>query len=395
MTCYLSPHCVLKWLETPSVYDLFADELYELDREAFSFLQACAAPGGGDGSAVDKAFLDYCIGEGIIGAVPCRRERPPVRPSPAPSLRYLELQITDRCNLQCGHCYIGRSGDRELPLDALTRVLDEFETVQGLRLLITGGEPLLHRRFDDINRLLPRYAFRKVLFTNGLLLDRARMRDLAVEEVQFSVDGMEQGHDALRGQGAYRKVMRAVEETLAEGLSVSVATMVHRGNLHEFDAMEARFTALGIKDWTVDAPCAAGSLKEHSLVQVSPREAGRYLNYGFGAGLHGGGEGFACGLHLLSVLADGRIAKCAFYADAPLGTLAEGLQECWSRLVPVKLADLECAALSCAVIEQCRGGCRYRAAVTGSEDSYAGTGERPDALSMRRDLYRCHAYDII
>ena len=37
----LAPHCALKRLETPSLYDIRADELYELDDEAFSFLASC------------------------------------------------------------------------------------------------------------------------------------------------------------------------------------------------------------------------------------------------------------------------------------------------------------------------------------------------------------------
>src|SRR5208283_1042749 len=236
--------------------------------------------------------------------------------------------------------------------------------MQGLRLLITGGEPLAHSDFDSINGLLPGYGFRKILFTNGLLLDKETLRTLNVDEIQFSVDGMEHGHNALRGEGTYQKVMRSIESAEGLGLAVSVASMVHGGNTGEFAAMEALFKEMGIKDWTVDVPSITGRLKDNALFHLPPEEAGPYLNYGFGGGLHSGGDGYACGLHLLSVLANGAVAKCAFYSDSSLGTVSEGLRKCWARLKPVKLEALQCAAVRCRVIDECRGGCRFRASIT-------------------------------
>jgi MoaA/NifB/PqqE/SkfB family radical SAM enzyme len=33
-----------------------------------------------------------------------------------PSLRYLELQVTWRCNLACAHCYLGPARGVDLPV---------------------------------------------------------------------------------------------------------------------------------------------------------------------------------------------------------------------------------------------------------------------------------------
>ncbi|MCK7502777.1 MAG: hypothetical protein MZV70_00905 [Desulfobacterales bacterium] len=138
---------------------------------------------------------------------------------------------------------------------------------------------------------------------------------LNVDEIQFSVDGMEHGHEALRGRVHDGKVMDRIGDTLSEGMSVSVATMVHRENLEEFDRMDLLFRGMGIRDWTVDVPCVSGSFAENALLQVPPEITGPYFSYGFGGGLHGGGEGYGCGLHLASVLADGTVAKCFLRAQ--------------------------------------------------------------------------------
>jgi radical SAM protein with 4Fe4S-binding SPASM domain len=377
MRYYLSDGFVLKWLETPSVYDIKGDELYELDDDAFEFLKICSTPEGCIDGA-DAGFIDYCLLEGILTKESVNTKRPLLAKSPVPSLRYLELQITNKCNLKCRHCYIGKPMNNELTVHEIKAVLDEFEEMQGLRLLITGGEPLMHSRFNEINLLLPEYNFRKILFTNGLLLNEKVLKGLNADEIQFSVDGMERGHEAIRGKGTYKLVMKKMREAVDAGITVSIATMVHGRNLDEFDEMDDLFRKIGIKDWTVDVPCVSGNLKENHIFQVPPEIAGRYLNYGFGGGLHGGGEGFACGLHLMSALADGNICKCAFYSHRPVGNISEGLRRSWERIIPVKLEELECSDISCRFIDECRGGCRFRA-----EDS------------RKKDLYKCHGYDIM
>ncbi len=366
----------LKWLETPSVYQLAKDELYELDEDSFRFLSSCASEGGCDNR--DSAFIDYCLDEGLLTRERVAVSRPPLHPSPAPSLRYLELQLTSKCNLRCKHCYIGDVSDRELSTEQVRSVLKAFEEMQGLRVLLTGGEPLLHSRFDEINEMLPDLHLRKVLFTNGILVKKDVLNRLKVHELQVSIDGMKSAHDALRGSGTYDLALNTLRRTLDSGFEISVATMVYPGNLGDFDAMEELFRSLGVKEWTVDIPCAVGRLRDNLELSVTPEIGGKYLGYGYGGGMHSTGKGYACGLHLMAVLPDGTAAKCTFYGDRAVGSLSEGLRTCWERVKPIPLEDLDC---KCEYLEACRGGCRYRAEQV---DRAAG-----------KDLYRCSLYGVI
>jgi len=406
---FLSKEAVLKWLETPSVYHIKNDELYELDSESFEFLRSCSESGC---NSQDTEFIDYCLKEGILTKKRISIKHPPLIKSPHPSLRYLELQITNKCNLKCKHCYInpplpsfdspltkrarllsvgqGHRGVKEglggfsnknlseLSIKQIVNILKEFERMQGLRVLITGGEPLFHNKFEEINEILPQFFIRKVLFTNGVLLNKERIKRLNVDEIQISIDGLEDAHDSLRGKGSFKLAMRALKLSLDYGFHVSIATMVHPRNLNDFDEMERLFKNLGIKEWTVDVPCITGKLKENIEFQISPEEGGRYLRYGYGGGLHTAASGFACGLHLMAVMADGKVTKCTFYSDSPVGRIEEGLNVCWQRVKPIRLDELKC---DCVYIESCRGGCRYRAGLFG------------DVLG--KDLDRCALYGII
>ncbi|TAN44275.1 MAG: radical SAM protein [Nitrospirae bacterium] len=381
MRYYLSETCALKWLETPSVYNIKTDELYELDAKGFEFLKASALASGCDALDADPGFVDYCMSEGILKTGKVSFSRPGPVKSDVPSLRYLELQITDRCNLKCRHCYLGSPQNRELSIGGIRRVLDDFYEMQGLRLLVTGGEPLMHSRFAVINDMLSGYLFRKILFTNGLMLDKAIIKGLNFDEIQFSIDGMERGHDALRGKGTYRILMARLNDALDTGIETSVATMVHSQNLDEFEEMSELFSKIRIKDWTVDTPCFSGNLKHNGSMLVSPEIAGRLMRYGFGSGLHGGGEGYGCGLHLAAVTPSGDICKCAFYTDRPAENIENGLRKGWALMKPTFIKDLECYGAGCAHIDECRGGCRFRAELCGGRNS--------------RDIYKCHEFGII
>jgi len=375
MRYFLSSGSVLKWLEFPAIYRIPADELYELDAAAFEFLGKCVSQEGCEAEGYDREFIEYAVREGILTTRFTGGGERPFRKSPEPSLRYLELQITTGCNLRCRHCYIGPSRMTELTLETIGDILDEFQKMQGLRLLITGGEPLVHTKFREINRLLPEYAFRKVLFTNGILLSDELVESLNVNEIQVSIDGIGEGHDSLRGKGTFQKAMTGLRKAAQAGHEVSVATMVHSLNLNDFEEMKELFEGIGIKEWSVDVPSAVGNLRDNPLFRLPPEIGGKYLRYGFGDGLHGGGDEFACGLHLATVMAEGRVAKCTFYRSSSVGNVAEGLEKCWKRIVPVRLEELAC---DCTRKKECRGGCRYRAELLGNR--------------LGRDLYRCVAY---
>ncbi len=382
----LAPHCALKRLEVPCLYDIANDELYEINDEAYQFLLKCSRGEDAVLKQEDEEFIQYCLSENllVLSHTPAKRNGIPDQlakgpPSaPLPSLRYLEFQLTDRCNLRCRHCYIGDSLHQDLPHDTILAILKEFEKIQGLRLLLSGGEPLLHPHFWEINEVLRDYAFRSVLLSNGALITKAIAKRLRVHEVQVSLDGMKEGHEAIRGEGTFIKTLSAIDYLQEAGIGVSIATMIHRGNLTEFDSLASLMLSKKISEWNVDLPCITGRMAEHRSLWVSPGEAGPFLRYGYGGGLHSSEKDSTCGAHLCAILANGKVAKCGLFSQEPVGSIAEGLRSCWERIPRIELKELAC---NCAIIEECRGGCRYRAQLQGD--------------IFKPDLFQCYARGVL
>jgi hypothetical protein len=62
----INPHCALKNLEEPCLYDIKNDELYELGQDAYQFLLRCSQ---GERPVVrkeDEEFIQYCLSENLI-----------------------------------------------------------------------------------------------------------------------------------------------------------------------------------------------------------------------------------------------------------------------------------------------------------------------------------------
>jgi len=362
----LAPDHILRKLESPVVYDITQDELYELDDEAFNFLNKC----NGRNLFPDMPLkgksdenIDFMLDEGIIHMADGNEIREVKTPrSPIPSLRYLLLNITNICNLSCKHCYLQDPGRLEIGLDVFEKAVSQFEEMGGLKLMISGGEPLTHSRFWELMEILQSYELRVVVLSNGTLIDKTTARKLSryVHEVQVSIDGIH-SHDLIRGKGSYARSMKGISNLNEYGIPVSFATMAHKFNTGEFDEMGKLFSKTGAISWSVDVPCIVGSLCENKDFVLDLKEAANFLKYGFGAGSHESTGDYSCGSHLCSVSPDGSVSKCGFFENEPAGSVND-LLSAWENICKSylwKLDELECK--NCSALHECKGGCRFRA----------------------------------
>ncbi len=356
----LQPAAALKNLERPYLYHVIRDELYELDEEGLNFLLRCDGTGTWKDLSPDEDFANFCLEEGLLELLPQPQPVPVIaRKAPIPSLRYMELQLTRNCNLACRHCYLGAPRSEELWLEDALAITREFEQMGGLRLMISGGEPLLYPHLPDFIDETSDLKIRRILLTNGTLITMENTSWLRVEEIQFSLDGWRNGHDMLRGPGSFDKTIRGMDAALSAGIPVSIATMIHRGNIDEFERLRQFAGDIGAVQWGVDILCMAGTMEENRDLAVPFERAAPLLEYAYGGGYHGSSDGFACGRHLMTVTPTGQAVKCGFYEDKSLGDAGKGLKDCWLNLVHIPLSSLECR--NCPVIGECAGGCRFRA----------------------------------
>jgi radical SAM protein with 4Fe4S-binding SPASM domain len=165
--------------------------------------------------------------------------------------------LTQRCNLECAHCYMSASSGAdprgELTTAECRRVIDEIATVNpNVFLILTGGEPFLRRDLFEIAAYAAERRFTTVLGTNGLLLrerEAAEMRRHGVLGASISLDSTDRGrHDAFRRlPGAWAGAVRATRVLTDAGLDFSLHMSVTDWNVGEIPAMIDLAVRLGAK----------------------------------------------------------------------------------------------------------------------------------------------------
>jgi MoaA/NifB/PqqE/SkfB family radical SAM enzyme len=163
----------------------------------------------------------------------------------------LLIELTNRCNLRCQHCYGERHANTgDLPLEVMDKVLGEAKRCGIERLSFTGGEPTLHRQFAEIVRRVCAAGYPFAFVSHGGTLPQIYPLLLQSQPwfggVTFSLDGArEPTHDWQRGEGSFRRVMRAASICVVKDLPFSLNMVLTARNRHEVAEMVALAARLG------------------------------------------------------------------------------------------------------------------------------------------------------
>lgn len=148
-----------------------------------------------------------------------------------PNQCYIEL--TQRCNLKCVHCFAKGSQNANLPeiqFSDLKKVVSQLEKLGIYTVNISGGEPTLHNNFFEIIEYLLKFPFRYSILTNGLNWSDEHFRKLCEIDpdrklkIQISVDGSFDNMKAMRGinKQEYILLHHNINEFVSLGFSVGV-----------------------------------------------------------------------------------------------------------------------------------------------------------------------------
>jgi len=196
------------------------------------------------------------------------------------------LELTRRCNLRCVHCYLGsqeeqhRNATEEMDTAQVKRVIDEAVEAGCLYLLLTGGDPMMRRDFDEIYRYARRQGLVVTVFADGVLVNDAMLelfRELPPQTVEISLYGATaQTYERVtRVKGSFQRCLDGIHRLLDAGIPVSLKTVLMTVNLHEFDEMRRMAEDLNVP-FRMDAaifPCMPDGDKGPLDLRVDPELA--------------------------------------------------------------------------------------------------------------------------
>jgi len=144
---------------------------------------------------------------------------------------------TTRCDLRCRHCLRehGVPNDKvDIPLNLVNKALREGRELGFGHAALTGGEPAMHPRFDQLVALVHSLGYTWSVVSNGQLPERyaAALRQYGVTctFTTVSLDGLEAEHDNVRGRGSFERALQALDFFKGLGAPISISFMLNSLN---------------------------------------------------------------------------------------------------------------------------------------------------------------------
>lgn len=139
---------------------------------------------------------------------------------------HVNFLLTHRCNLQCRYCYVPFKSFSEVGTDKILDIVDILYERGVFSLDLTGGEPLLRKDITEILNHCNGLDMDVGLATNGTLLTRERVEELArvwdrQRTVHVSVDAStSEQFERMTGSKDFLKVLECTKALLDFNLDV-------------------------------------------------------------------------------------------------------------------------------------------------------------------------------
>ncbi len=171
----------------------------------------------------------------------------------------LNIEITSRCNLSCGHCarsLRNRSG-KDMDRHAFKYLLDLMPN--SFKVVLVGlGEPTLHPQLIDFVALAAQRGRRVELVTNAMGLEKALSRGLiaaGLGGLTFSLDSVDPDVAArVRTGSNLDQIMGNIRDFLAlagDRIPTAVFTAVSLQTVQRLQTLGETVAALGVKAWVL------------------------------------------------------------------------------------------------------------------------------------------------
>ncbi len=236
-------------------------------------------------------------------------------------LNFLWVELTQRCNLECSHCY--SESNHTLPVNQTMTLsdwkdlLDEARACKCGAVQFIGGEPFLFPQIDELidHAILLEFDYVEI-FTNGTTVNTNTIKSLRKNRVRlattvYSFDACT--HDAITGiAGSWEQTVSGLRMLLENDIQLRVQVVQMPANASDVPKTTEFLHGLGIANVGVD----------------DSRTVGRGKSMKKNTGLCG-----ACGDRKLCVTNTGDVYPCIMARDLVLGNVLDGtLMQCLSSL---------------------------------------------------------------
>lgn len=146
------------------------------------------------------------------------------------------LYVTERCQLRCGHCYMGDRLERGLKLsfEEAQWMMQSARRLGAEYITLLGGEPTLNPALPRMVEEANSQGYKQVMIdTNGLRPEAVlAIPPSSLYYLTVSLDGASpETHDRVRGDGTFRQTTKSIRRFVQAGYRVRINCTVFKFTL--------------------------------------------------------------------------------------------------------------------------------------------------------------------
>jgi molybdenum cofactor biosynthesis enzyme MoaA len=164
------------------------------------------------------------------------------------------VEVTDKCNLNCPHCYHKPDNKtQDKPIEQILYQIEHRFSAEAGAVILAGAEPTVRKDLPELIRQIKQLLKRLgrpedvCILTNGVKLsDRAWVKEIAEAGTNMVMIGM--NHHTYQGQKVHDKQLEGIKNCIAEGIFVYYVGYTLESLDHMEEVLE-EIQMLGDKAW--------------------------------------------------------------------------------------------------------------------------------------------------
>ena len=165
-------------------------------------------------------------------------------------LKVIQIEVTNKCNLRCMHCYLP-DYSKELDRKKISSIVYEAKQLGVMDVDFTGGEPLLLQGLSEIIEEVLKEGMCTTIFTNAVYIPedfKILIQRYDGIRLKVSLDGWNETiHDSIRGRGTFKRTIKNIEYFRSLGVPVTVNVVLNNKNISGVKYFLELFDRLDVK----------------------------------------------------------------------------------------------------------------------------------------------------
>lgn len=205
--------------------------------------------------------------------------------------KWLNIEISSRCNLKCPLCPRGRNEiireSSDMDISVFKNIIKEIKQNDTFLYLWNYGESLFHPEIENILEILRRHSQSYTLSTNGHFMSQQlalKILNTEISEIIFAIDGISvKTYEKYRMGGNFKKVINNLDLFCKlklknkSDIKVSIQFLALKHNFHEIPKLGKFFSQFNIDEIKVKSAMLMFDINDSRLIDFGKNFL--YLNY--------------------------------------------------------------------------------------------------------------------